>query len=406
MKTYKKNILKSVSLFIIITSFLFSISCKKANEGFAPSVAPGESFLLAYGASSSDRNLLASRISGNDPPTFADVISRWKRFSGIDYYANPDLIVASPANCFTSMDGNGSWSNITVAPNIGASPNTHSSCNTPTMNSLSWIYLTGPNRLFNIQNTNNYNGFFSSIKFDQYIATATLSSTTTDDDGIGFTIAAYVDVSNVVHTLSAYRTHGHIGGPLQGWGIVHKSTGGPSFGATVHQIFDDKSVGGVNKNTGPLFGGTDTQGWNGRNTQIRVEREGNIVRAYTSPWNAGPTAAAIDPASVIELDLSNPALGLTGFIGPQSYGYETLSQANATFTTLTFQIPNVDADPPYLFDLRDNLVYIKNESGIGYVLLPGVQAMEMIGYPMIVTNIETQRAFSITSATAYTEIQQ
>lgn len=402
MKTNKRKFIKNVSLFFIIMSFLFSISCKN-NEGYAPSVDLERIFALAYGASASDRTLLNNRVAGNAPPTFAEVISRWKRFSGVDYYPDPDSIVATPANCRTTMDGNGSWSPITVAPNVGQSPNTHASCNTATMNSLSWIYLTGPHRLFNIQNTNNYNGFFSSIKFDQYIATATLSSASTDDDGIGVTIAVYVDNSNVVHTLSAYRTHGHLGGPTMGWAILHKSSGGGTYGATIHQIFGDKSVGGINKNTGAQHGGTDTQGWNGRNTQIRIERDGNIVRAYASPWNTGGTASAIDPASLIELNLADPGLGLTGFMGPQSYGYETLSQAQATFTTLTFQVPYMDADPQYLYDLRDNVVYIKKESGIGYEILPGTKASDMLAAPKIITNIETQREFTLNADGTFVE---
>lgn len=390
----RKQTFKTISRIIIVSCITVVTSCQN-NEGFAPSLAVTSDYQLAYGNSLSDRNALTDRIAGNAPPKFAEVISRWRRFSGANYYPDAANIVASPSYCQTTLDGTGRWA---MGSNGGSpvDPNTAAACNTPSMNSLSWIYLTGPDRLFNIQNTSNYNGFFSSLKFDTFIGTATVSSADTDDDAIGVTIAVYVDGGGLVHTLSAYRTQGGQA-PNLGWGLLHKVNG------AVSQVIQNKSVGGANRNSGG-GGGTDTNGWNGRNSQIRIERTGNIVKAYCSLWNTGGTPLAVDPASLIEIDLSDPVNGLTGFVGPQAYGYETISQAQATFSSLTFQTPQTVTDPDYLFDLSNNLVYIKKTTGIGYELLPGTKALDMLGYPKTITNLETQREFSITSSTSFVEL--
>lgn len=386
----KKNVFK---LLLVGVFALTGISCK--GGGNAPSTAIegiDNLYQLAYGASASDRSFLADRIAGNAPPKFAEVISRWKRFSGTQYYPSVASIVATPAYCQTSMDSNGNWANSTSPV---ANPNTAGACNTESMNSLSWVYLTGPDRLFNIQNTTYYNGFFSSLKFDTYISETTVSSTNTDDDAIGVSIAVYVDpTNNDVHTLSAYRTQGGFMQPSLGWGIVYKLNG------TVSRTFDNKSLGGVNTNGSQ----GDQQGWNGRNSKIRIERTGNIVKAYASTWGTGTTVNAIDLTSLIQLDLSDVANGLTMFMGAQPYGYESLSQAAATFSNLSFQTPLVTADPEYIYDLKDNLVYKKKTAGIGYDLVSGAKALDYLGFPRIITNIETQNQFSINSSSSFTEL--
>ena len=377
--------------FLIFVPILFIFSCK--NSGNAPSLPEVTSlYQLAYGSSVIDRDQLANRIAGNAPPKFAEVISKWKRFSGTTYYPTVASIVATPSYCQTSMDGSGMWA-ASVSP--VADPNTAGACNTESMNSLSWIYLTAPDRLFNIQNTSYYNGFFSSLKFDTYVSEATVSSTSTDDDAIGLSIAVYVDpANNNVHTLSAYRTQGGFPAPSLGWGLIHKING------TVQRTFDNKSVGGVNTNGSA----GDQQGWNGRNTKIRIERTENIIKAYTSVWNTGATALAIDPTSLIQIDLSDVGNGLTVFMGAKSYGYESLSQARATFSNLSFITPLANSDPDYLYDLRDNLVYSKKSSGVGYELVVGAKALDTLGFPKTITNLETQTEFLIDSSTSFTEL--
>lgn len=369
---------------IIILVFLTAIfsSCQK--EGYAPG-APlvTSAYQLVYGLTAADQAALTSRISGNAPPKFAEVVSKWKRFSGTNYYPTTTSIIASPAYCQTTMDGSGMWANSTSPV---ANPNTDSACNTATMNSLSWIYLTGPDRLFNIQNTSNYNGFFSSLKFDNYTSITTVTSTDADDDGIGVIIAAVVDGSNVVHTLSAYRTGNGVQ-PNLGWGLLHKANG------SVVRVIDNKTIASAG-------GG----GWNGRFTSIKIERVGNIIKATASPWSAVVTNLVQDAASLIQIDLSNPVENLQIFIGPQAYGYESLSQARATFQDLSFLTPLASTDPDYIYDLKNNSVYAKKSSGIGYELVIGLKAYDTLGFPRKITNIETQGEFMIDSSTGFTAL--
>lgn len=380
---------------IIIKSFIFFSlmatlpACKKGG-GNAPSqpLVTGD-YQLVYGSTASDRELLQQRITGSNPPKMAEVIQRWKRFSGATFYNDASAIVASPANCYTSLDGNGMW-----ALNGSLDPNTHASCNTPTMNSLSWIYLTGPDRLFNIQNTNNYVGFFSSIKFDKYTSSADFSSTDLDDDSIGMTIAVVHDGVDV-YTLTAVRTQGG-NVPVNGWALIHKKNN------TIVRTIGNISVGGTNKNSSPTTG--DAQGWNGRATRVKVVRDGNIIKAYTSVWNTNASQLVIDEGSLIQVDLSDPAEGLTMFVGPQPYGFESYSQSKATFSNLQFSTPSVNVDPDYLFDLVTNRVYSKKVGTIGYELVTGLKALDMLGYPKEIKNIETQRQFKIESSTSYFEI--
>lgn len=389
--------MKNIGTYVLTLGFCLAFfSCK--NSGNAPSeMAITGDYHLVYGSSLSDREMLEARVTGNTPPKFAEVISRWKRFSGATYYADATAITANPAYCDDNgMDGNGSWLNVTNPSNQTVNPNTAAACNTESMNSLSWVYLTNPDRLFNIQNTTNYVGFFSTLKFEDFTAEAVVSSTDTDDDAIGVTVAVYFDsVQNIVHTLSAYRTQGGFPAPNLGWGLLHKENN------TVVRTIANRSLGGVNAN------GTsgDQQGWNGRMSKIRVVRAGNNVKVYASTWGTDASALTIDETSLIEVDLSNPAENLTQFMGPQSYGYESISQARATFSNLSFIIPQQgDENPDYLFDLRDNKVYGKKASGVGYELIIGMKALDVLGYPKTITNLETQRQFLISSSTSFSEL--
>ena len=86
--------LNKIKIFLCLV-FLFPVACKKS--GFAPSAATVDSlYQLAYGSSTSDRTQLANRISGNVPPKFAEVISKWKRFSGTTYYPTVPALLRRP----------------------------------------------------------------------------------------------------------------------------------------------------------------------------------------------------------------------------------------------------------------------------------------------------------------------
>ena len=173
--------------------------------------------------------------------------------------------------------------------------------------------------------------------------------------------------------------------PTQGWGIVHR------MNDTIVQTIGAKSV------------GANSSAWSSRRSLIRVEREGDIVKAYASQWGTGNNPLTIDPASEITIDLSDPALNLSVFQGEQSYGYGAISQVGASFAEIVFTAPNIQSDPEYIYDLANNQIYQKNSGGIGYVLV-GSGALQSIGFPKRVKNFETQRQFQINSATSFTEL--
>jgi hypothetical protein len=343
-------------------------------------------FALVYGPDSSDRAFLADRIAGYQAPGLADVFSQWRRISGGTLYNTMVGVPLTPAWCFSGFDTNRNWLPA-VNPSGGATvqPGTFNTClNSDAFIASSWSYIASPDRLYNAANSTNFNGFISGLKFSTYSLDATLSSTDADDDCIGLIIAAVIDGSNNIHTLTAMRSQGGMV-PTQGWGVVYKTNN------TVVRTFGARAV------------GANSGGWSGRKSLVRVVRTGDNVKAYASTFASGATVQTVDPTSLIELDLSDPSNGLTIFQGEQYYGYGSLSQLAATFSEISFTTPNTPTDPTYIYDLVNNLVYLKSDSG-GYNVVPGVEAYSTIGFPKRVKNTETSREFSIDSAGGYTPL--
>ncbi len=350
-------------------------------------------FALAYGSTASDRTLLSNRIAGYQAPGLSEVFNNWRRIAGARIFNTPAEIVQTPAYCFTGFDSNNNWK---PGMNGGTpiQPGTYGSCiNSDDFVSASWSFKNSPDRLYNAANGSDYNGFISGIRFKNYNIQATISSTDTDDDAIGIIIAAFVDSSNVIHTLSALRTQGGFPPPSMGWGLVYRQNN------TVITTISNMSIGGVNTNGSQ----GDRLGWNGRRTMVSVVRADNTITAYTSTWGTSGTTLALEPTSKIEIDLSNPANGLTAFMGEQYYGYGTISQLGATFSDITFSTPNAESDPAYIYDLLNNSVYNKMAAG-GYVLVNGMSAYSTIGFPKRLKNTESSKEFMINSAGSYTEL--
>lgn len=400
--------------YLLIQGFLILglASCSASSGGFAPGEASSitgptitptvpvipnngsASFALVYGSSSSDRTYLADRIAGYQAPGLSVVFGQWRRFAGGNIYNSLSDIVQTPSYCFSGFDSSYNWI-TTTNPGNGAVvvPGTYSSCvNSDPFVASSWSYIASPDRIYNAANGTNFNGFISALKFSKFDFSATLYSAGTDDDAMGLIIAAVIDSGNNVHTLTAMRSQGGMV-PTQGWGVVYK------INNAVVRTIDPKSVGGVNTNSGA----GDGLGWNGRKSLVSVSRDGNMISAYASTWATGATVQTVDPASRIDIDLADPTLSLDVFQGEQYYGYGTISQLGATFSGISFTAPNSAADPTYIYDLMNNKVYYK-DSSLGYILVNGAEAYSVLGYPITVINDETQRTFTIDSATSYTEL--
>jgi hypothetical protein len=407
----KLSNLFSISVAIAISFLFMTSSCAKSG-GNAPDLSSslqpkspvsgvpsiptdGTSyFALVYGSSGSDRSLLANRIAGYQAPGLSEVFNNWRRISGSKIFNTPSEILQTPSYCFTGFDSNGNW----LPGNNGGSainPGTYGSCvNSPDFTASSWSFKSSPDRLYNAANGSHYTGFISGIKFKNYTIQATLSSADIDDDAIGIIIAAFIDSSNVIHTLSAVRTQGGFPPPSLGWGLVYRQNN------TVISTISNMSLGGVNTNGSQ----GDRLGWNGRRTLVSVERADHIVTAYTSTWGTSGTSLSLEPTSKIQIDLSDAANGLTAFMGEQYYGYGTISQLGATFSDIIFSTPNAESDPAFIYDLLNNSVYSKTLPA-GYVLVNGMQAFSTIGFPKRVKNTESSKEFMINSAAGYSELR-
>lgn len=105
----------------------------------------------------------------------------------------------------------------------------------------------------------------------------------------------------------------------------------------IPSTFDGKEWGGLDLREAESYGSKG----DGLTTRIRVERIGDVIRAYAGIWDE----ADVDPASLIELDLAantvngDPApegVDLGIFRGPKQYGYYTYSQRGSTYLDVVF----------------------------------------------------------------------
>lgn len=345
---------------------------------------------LVYGSSSDDRDFLARKIAGYTAPGLKEIFNNWQRMSHRDLYSNGNITPESDYNfCFTGIDPvTGNWK--AGKDDTGAelkNPGTSSKCyGSSSFTASSWIYLEASQRLRCPTNSSRYIGFLSALKFDNYVHQAALTSATTDDDSIALIIAAKVDEKGSIHTLSAIRSHGdlHSKQNALGWAIVYRKNGG--FVAE----YGSKSVGGIFPRNGTVK--VEDGGWNGRMTLVKVERNGDLVKASTSIWGTDPSKLKVSAGSVIQLDLNDstkPELAI--FRGPQSYGYATLSQAGAEFLNISF---TTQTDDKYVYDLRDKKVYEQQANG-SYIVKSGADPFVMLEAPVKAGNIETQKIYHL-----------
>lgn len=195
-----------------------------------------------------------------------------------------------------------------------------------------WQYVNGE---INCQiNSGTYIGFISKDKYDTYTHEATVKSTAGDNDRIGVIIAFAKDSNGIEHTISALRD-------MEGsynWFLVY------DYAKSTQQIIDYKTV---------ITGDVRTN-WNNipNGSRIRVERNGNLISVYASPFNS----TTIDINSKLTLDLSSdPKFYI--FKGPSPYGYSCQSQDQSTFTDVVFT-GGIDK----IYDIRNGDVWIRTNA--------------------------------------------
>lgn len=347
-----------------------------------------EKLALVYGSDAQDRGFLADKLAGYRAPDMGEIFNNWRRISSDIVYPNGTAVVPEPAFafCFTGLDADGNW-NPGVHPDTGKklAPGTDPACiDSVSFASSSWSYLQSPGRLHNATNAGSFNGFVSTLKFERYVHEAVLGSTSKDDDLIGLIAAFAVASDGAVHTLTAARTQGGFP-PKKGWGLVHRRNN------TVVKVIGEKSVGGTHCSNGCSVTTGDGLGWNGRLTKVQIERELDRIVALASPWGTAAATLTLDNASRIEVDLSDPSLGLEIFRGAQAYGYGIQSQQYAEYSAIQFNAFN---SAEYVYDLVNDTVYRQNATG-GYSLVPSLKAFLELGYPALVGNVETRKQFRL-----------
>jgi len=342
---------------------------------------------LAYGADAQDRQLLADKIAGYQAPGMQEIFNRWRRISGsTTYKTGADIIPdAAISYCYTGIDANGKWMQGTNTAGKKIDPTYETACiSSDSFCAASWTYLMASNRLRNASNADRFTGFVSAIKFDNYVNQATVTSADNDDDTIALIIAAKIDIDGTIHTLSAARTQGGVvAAPQKGWAVVYRKNN------AVIKVFGEKVVGGTNANHGGDNG--DKKGWSGRTSRIRVERTGNKIEAYASEWGTIANTPAVLASSKIALDFDDATLGLTMFQGAQYYGYGMQSQAGAEFVDIEF---TTTTDQKVLFDLVNDVIYDQQSNG-RYTARANAKAFDVLGFPSLVSNTETQKQFHL-----------
>lgn len=239
----------------------------------------------------------------------------------------------------------------------------------------SWRYDADNNRVICTVNSVTHIGFVSKEKYDNYVHEVTLSSTDGDDDAIGVIIAFATDENGIEHTLSVIRRRD--GKPYlfvqydymksTSWRIAYKSR------------LENDDIDGEPANS-------STTGWNRipNGNRIKVERNGDIIKVYSSPFNS----SIIDESSLMTIDLSSDSR-LSIFRGACAYGYSCQSQNSSTFSNIKF----IGGYDDTIFDVKNNVVYTKVNNT--WVKDASKNIIEEIGIGRFVFNENTGKLFYI-----------
>lgn len=263
------------------------------------------------------------------PPTLAEVFNSWHRFSDKTAYYPAGTTPAGEA---------ASWE---------MSSETSFRC---TVNSSSWT------------------GFVSPSEVDNYIHTATLSSTATDDDVIGLVIAFKRIGSSNYALIAARESNGapNLTGST-GFSIVYVKDSNTWTPDGTNTILVAKPEGTVYKGAG----GWSTYG----PTVVKVERIGSIVRVYCSPFKS----TTIDANSKLEINLNDYSY-LSWALDKCSYGYTCLSQQYSSFTDVKIEgLTNANQ----ILDFEKNQVWDWNASTSSWVL-SSETIQSIYGWPRVI----------------------
>lgn len=242
-----------------------------------------------------------------------------------------------------------------------------------------WDYDTTKDKVVCTINSNTHIGFVSKEKYDYYIHEATVKSTDGDDDYIGLVIAYAKDANGREHTLTAVRSRN--GFPY--WRVTYNFCRNDVW--TVAKM---NKLSGDDLNNDPE--NTSITGWNNipNGTRIKVERNGDIIKVYASPYNS----TTYDQASLFTVDLNSDSR-LAIFKGACQYGYSCLSQNKSTFENIYFSGGLDNA----IYDIQRNEVWAY--SGGAWKKDANRSLIKDIGIGRFVSSKNTKKLFYVKSAT-------
>ncbi len=212
----------------------------------------------------------------------------------------------------------------------------------------SWSYDSGTDTIQSTVNSDSHIGFISDKRYSSYQLESRVASTATDDDSIGVVIA-WAIVGGREHTLTAIRSPG---GNNFTWRVVYNYLRSDAVTVYDGTSFVKWGNGGYGANWTAAGYNPNTPGsnWGDHPTgcRIRVTRSGDVFTVETSDLSQ---TTYLTGGAVATINLTSAAY-LNKFRGPTPYGFSAMSQANATFQTLSFT-DNQNA----IYDIRNGNKY-------------------------------------------------
>lgn len=261
-----------------------------------------------------------------EPPTMLDIFEDWPRMNGSAYY-----------------------------PNKAASQGDASV----------WFMNTG-GMIQQPRNVNQPNVIVSSEKLRSYIHEVTLTSSDSDDDGIGLVMGHDRQDNGQYVNLVVVRAKGGIYRSGLNYAVVVHTNSGTT-------ILAEKNVGG------------SSGGWSSRTTRVKVQRDGDVFKVWASPWNS----EVVDENSLIEINLDDyPALA--ALKGEASYGYHTHSQRNSTYRNVQFE---GGAEYGTIFVAETNTVYKYSRDEDQWFNAGTIQ--DNVDYPRTIEDIDSGQVYTV-----------
>lgn len=261
----------------------------------------------------------------------------------------------------------------------------------------SFAFNAGANKINSTQNTSTYIGFVSPDKYTNYTHQVTLAAGGVDNDAISVVIAFIEDEEDMVTNLAFGLNPANFDWPINVTDatianqhtislVRSRTTQFPTFQKRYSIVYDmGKSTQVVLINGESLSGLWNTElpyGTPGVECDVKVIKEGNIVKCYVTNWSDAPGGkGALGFEIIYDLSLN---LLTHKFQGAVSYGYGALSQDTATFSGISIT-PNKNS----IYDLNTGDVWVA--SGSTYSIDTAITYFSEFGVRRFLWNPDTKK---------------